>query len=113
MKITNQTKSIILAEQAILAGTPFKRIKGLLGKKSLEKGQALILRPCTSIHTFFMGFALDVLFVNKDNRVVKAVSSIKPFRITGVYFSSSFAIELPAGTIQATGTSIGDTILIN
>lgn len=113
MKITNQTKSIILAEQAILAGTPFKRIKGLLGRKGLEKGQALILRPCTSIHTLFMSFALDILFVNKDSKVVKAISSIKPFRITGVYFSSSFAIELPAGTIHATGTTIGDTLLIN
>ena len=108
MKISNRTKDTVLAEEAILAGSLFKRIKGLLGKKELKHGQALILKPCNSIHTFFMSFPIDVLFMGKQNEVVKAISNIHPFRLSGVYFRASYVIELPAGTLQITRTEDGD-----
>jgi len=94
-----------------VANTPFKRIKGLLGKKWLDKGQALILDPCNSIHTLFMRFPIDVLFVDKNKCIVKAISSIKPFCLTPIYFQSKFTIELPVGTIEASHTTAGDEIL--
>jgi len=56
VKITNQTKNTVLAAHAAVADRLFKRIKGLLGKKGLGEGEALIIRPCNSIHTFFMRF---------------------------------------------------------
>ena len=110
MKLINQTKNTILAEEVIIADTCLKRIKGLLGRKDFLPGEALIIKPCNSIHTFFMRFPIDVLFVAQDNRIIKIIPSLKPFRLTGVYFHTKFAIELPSGTIQSTFTQKGDTI---
>jgi len=95
-----------------VANTPFKRMKGLLDRKELKKGQALVLKPCNSIHTFFMRFRIDVLFVAKDNAVIEAIPNIRPFRLTYIYFNAALAIELPTGTIQSSSTSKGDSILL-
>lgn len=113
MKIINKTKNVILADNTIIADTPFKRIRGLLGRKDFAEGQAIIIKPCNSIHTFFMGFPIDVLFVNKHNQVIKAISALIPWRLTRIYFSAAFVIELPIGTIQSTFTSQGDILTID
>jgi uncharacterized membrane protein (UPF0127 family) len=110
MKIINVTKNALLAENAIIAGTFSKRIKGLLGEKDFKKGQALMITPCNSIHTLFMRFPIDVLFVDSDNRIVKLISHMLPFRISGIYFQAHFVIELPAGTLEATSTQKGDRL---
>jgi len=89
-----------------------KRTIGLLGRKGLKPGAAMILKPCNSIHTLFMRFSIDVLFVGKDSRVIKAVSAIKPFRLTRLYYNADFAVELAAGVIQATSTSTADLLSI-
>ena len=112
MKIINVTKNSILAEEVIVAETPLKRIKGLLGKKEFNRGEAIILKPCNSIHTFFMHFPIDVLFVDKQNQVIKAIPLLSPCRLTRIYFNASFAIELPCGTLESTFTSTGDIIII-
>lgn len=112
MKIINKTNNNIIADEAVIANTPLKRMKGLLGEKELAQGKALVLDPCNSIHMLFMRFAIDVLFVDKNNRVVKAISSIKPFHFSPIYLKSKLAIELPADTISSTLTKEGDTILI-
>lgn len=112
MKIINETKKIVLAENANLADTPFKRIKGLLGRRSLEDREALIIKPCNSIHTFFMNFPIDALFVDSNNKVIKATTFLNPFRFTPIYFQSAYVIELPAGTILSSNTSTGDFLLL-
>jgi uncharacterized protein len=111
MKIINKTNNAVLVEKVVLANTPFARIRGLLGKKKLDIGEGIILSPCTSIHTFFMQFPIDILFVDKNNKVIKAISSLKPFRLTTVYFKAAFAIEIPAGTISSTSTHEGNELL--
>ena len=110
MNIINQTKGTVLAAEAVSAVTPIARIKGLLGKKELGRDQALILRPCNSIHTVFMRFAIDVLFVDKGNRVIKAIANLVPYRLTSVYFKAAYTVELPAGSIASTNTSEGDIL---
>lgn len=112
MKIINRTKNTTVASNAVLADSLFARLKGLLGTKELKKGQALILNPCNSIHTFFMHYPIDVIFVSKDNVVVKTISCIKPFRLSSIYFKAKYAIELPVDTIRITATSKGDTLLL-
>jgi len=112
MEIINKTKNTLLAKDIVIANTPFKRMKGLLGKKEFREGQALILKPCNSIHTFFLRFAIDVIFVDKHNKIIEAISHLKPFRLTCVYWLSALAIELPSGTIQSTLTCKGDTLQI-
>ncbi len=110
MRISNKTNNNVVAENVTVANTPLKRMRGLLGKKEFPQGQALVLDPCNSIHMLFMRFPIDVLFVDKNNRVVKAISSIMPFRLTPIYFKSKFAIELPVGTIISTATGEGDDL---
>jgi hypothetical protein len=87
-------------------------MKGLLGKKELPKGEALWIKPCFSVHTFFMRFAIDVIFLNKTNQVIAAVSNLTPNRMTRLYPRSFSVLELPPGTIVATNTEVGDEIEI-
>jgi len=112
MKIINKTKNTVLAEDAVVADTVFRRLKGLLGRKDFIKGEALIIKPCNSIHTFFMCFPIDVLFVDKDNIVIKALSSVKPFRFTNIYFNASLTIELPAGALESSSTQERDILIL-
>ena len=95
-----------------MADSIFARMKGLLGRKELKSGQALVLKPCDSVHTFFMQFAIDVLFVDKHNKVVGAASNLLPFRLSPLFFRAAYAIELPAGVISSTATAKGDSILL-
>ncbi|MBU0503872.1 MAG: DUF192 domain-containing protein [Candidatus Omnitrophota bacterium] len=111
MKITNKTKNTILADDVIIADTPSRRMRGLLGKKDFDKGRAMIIRPCQSIHTFFMRFSIDVLFIDKNNKVIKVIPDLRPFRLTPVYLDSAFIIEMPVGVIQLSLTSKGDTLI--
>ena len=109
MKIINISKNIILTENAVRADNFFNRLKGLLGKASFSSGNALVLKPCDSIHTFFMRFAIDAVFLNKQNQVIKIYSHLKPWRLSGIFFNASCCIEFPAGTVLSTHTQEGDT----
>ena len=111
MRITNLTKNTVLADKAHLAVAFKQRVVGLLGRSGLEQGEALILKNTSSVHTFGMKFTIDVLFINRKNIVVAALKNLKPFRLSALYPFSD-AIELPAGTIQATQTFKGDIIQI-
>lgn len=110
MKVVNKTRQTILAENAAIAKTPLKRMVGLLNRKSFEPGEALVIRPCNSIHTCFMRFPIDVVFVDSNNRVTKMIRSMRPFRISGIYLNALFCIELPAGTLGKTSTQPGDLL---
>ena len=113
MKIINQTKGSILADKATLAANFYQRAIGLLGPDHLAAGEALIIKPCNSVHTFFMRFPIDVIFVDKQYQVVQTISGLKPFRISSIHWSSALVIELPVATIQQTCTSSQDTLTIS
>ncbi len=111
--IVNLSKNTVLAKRAVVADRLFARLKGLLGKRCLDDQQdALVIKPAKSIHTFFMRFAIDAVFVDKKNKVVGLSENLKPFQITPVFWSSLSVIELPAATIQNTRTQIGDILKI-
>ncbi len=112
MKVVNLRNNTILADKARIADTFWGRLVGLLYRHSLENGEALILKPSCSIHTLFMRFAIDVLFLDKRGRVIALHYSLKPFRFSPIYFNSDLVIELPEGTLQGTQTQPGDTIKI-
>lgn len=71
---------VVNGVKAKVARTMFARMKGLIGTKSLPPGEGLLILHCNSIHTFFMSFAIDATFLDRDNRVVKTVRGIKPWR---------------------------------
>ena len=85
------------------------RNRGLLGRDSLPPGHALIIAPGSLVHTFAMRFSIDILFVARDGRVLKARSSVPARRIAGAL--GSFAVvELAAGTLESSDTRVGDIL---
>lgn len=110
MRLLNQTKNTVVADQVWLSRTFFQRIKGLLGRKTLNGQEALVLIPCNAIHTFFMHFPIDVIFADKNNKVVGTLSDLKPNRISRVYWSAVKVIELPAGSLKLTNTQNSDQL---
>lgn len=112
MIIRNETRGTILAPKAVRAASFVSRLVGLLNRASLEQGEGLILDPSNSIHSFFMRFSFDAIFVDKTDKVVGIIESMRPFRISPVFFSSKITIELPSGTIKASATAIGDIIKV-
>jgi uncharacterized membrane protein (UPF0127 family) len=87
------------------------RKKGLLGRDRLGPGQGLVIAPCGGIHTCFMRFAIDVLFVARDGRIVKVCRAVKPWRLA-LAVRAFCAIELPAGATTASGIRPGDRVAL-
>jgi uncharacterized membrane protein (UPF0127 family) len=85
-------------------------MQGLLGRKSLQPGEGLLITPCMGIHTFAMRFPIDVLFIDKRNIVIAAIRNLRPNRLTRLYPGASGVIELPVGTLDVTETRAGDLI---
>jgi len=110
-RAVNLTKGTVLADKLQLAGTGKTRQKGLLGRESLLPGEGLWIIPCESVHTFFMRFAIDLVYLDRKNRVRKVRSSLGPWRMSACFVARS-VLELPAGTIQETRTECGDEIEI-
>ena len=100
----------VVATDAEKADTFGSRFKGLLGRDSLAEGGGLHIEPCNSIHMFFMKFAIDVLFLDDELKVVRAISGIKPWRVTRVYKDAASVLELPVGAIARSGTVSGDQL---
>ena len=109
MIIENITKNICIASNTKIANTFLDRLKGLLGTNKLETGKGLVIRPCNSIHTLGMNYDIDVLFVDSGDNVIKVINKMRPTRFS-LCRKSSYVVELPAGTLEATGTGVGDKI---
>lgn len=112
MQLINETRGAVLAEYLEIADSWFARLKGLLGRKSLAEKQGLILCPCNSVHTCFMKFNIDVLFMNKGGQVIYVIENMPPFRFSPLVGQAKYVLELPAGTIEVTGTMPGDQVAI-
>lgn len=110
MTIVNLSTQGMIAGKAMLADTFFSRMKGLLGRKGLADGEALVITRCNSIHMFFMRFAIDVVFVDQSWLVVGLVRVIRPFGLSPVFWKATTAIELPAGTIDRIGIDLGQQL---
>ncbi len=113
MTIINVTRSTTLATKAAIAKTPAARMQGLLGRDSLAAEEALVITQCRSIHMFFMKFPLDVIFINKQGKIVGLCPQIKPFHLSPIFFLAQDAIELPVGTIAQSQSKIGDFLQIS
>lgn len=110
--IRNSTRQTILANKIIQADNPWLRLKGLLGRKEFPLGEALIIKPCQSIHMMFMAFSIDVIFLNAKGEVVGLCPCIPPFAFSPIFWQAKCAIELPQNTIAKSQTSLGDLIQI-
>jgi uncharacterized membrane protein (UPF0127 family) len=109
--VRNLTRNTELAGNAELAGSGAKRSKGLLGRKGLARGEGMWIVPCEAVHTFFMQFPIDLVYLDRKLRVKKIKGNVRPWRISACLAAHS-VIELPAGTIRDTRTECGDTLEI-
>ena len=85
-------------------------MKGLLGRESLAQGEGLWIEPCPSIHTFFMQFSIDVIFVDRSWKVLHLIDSMAPQRLSRYVSHARGVLELPAGTIIASHTQVHDEL---
>lgn len=113
MKIYNTSQNSLIADDAKVAKSFITRSIGLLFRKSMSEDEALIIKPCCSIHTLFMKFDIDVIFVSRKNKVIAVYENVAPSRILPIHFNSYYVIELKAGTISAKTIEKGDTLKID
>jgi len=109
LRVANQTKGQVLADRADIADTSAKRRTGLLKHTGLAPGEGLWIAPCEGVHTFGMKFPIDVLFLNKKKKILKARPDMVRGRIAFSLLAHS-VLELPAGTLAETGTVAGDQL---
>src|SRR5882724_9362026 len=107
MQAFNATQRHTLASILMVADSFLKSLIGLMGMPSLEAGHGLWIVPCQSVHTFWMRFSIDVVFLDQHRKVVHLVENLRPFRISKHLPKASSVIELPARTIAETGTQVG------
>lgn len=112
MKAENVTTGENVADHVEVATTPLARMRGLLGRDSLPQGNGLLIRSCKGVHTFGMKFSIDIVFLNRENRVVAVRKNTPPNRLTRIYLSASSVLELPAGTLGSSMISPGDIIIL-
>ena len=106
--MNDRTHRVVALEMAV-ATTRADRRRGLLGRPSLGVSEGLMLTPCAAVHTAFMHFPIDVVFVDADGRAVRVVPRVRPWRIAASLRARS-VIELPAGTAAATDIQVGDLL---
>src|SRR5262245_58600440 len=112
MKLYHRATGRCLADHVVLANTFFKRLRGLMFRRNLAPADALWLRPCNGVHTFCMLFALYVIFLDGELRIVKLVENMRPFRVTVPYLTARSVIEAPAHTITRSSLKVGDQLEI-
>lgn len=112
MRITNLTRGKLLAVHARLATTFHSRLRGWMGKPRAERGEALVIYPCRSVHTCFMSFPIDILFVSTSGRIVYILERLSPWRWSRVVREACLVIELPPGTVAECGGQVGDAVEI-
>jgi uncharacterized protein len=111
-RFTNVTRATVIAEHATVADNFFTRFAGLLWSPPLRQGEGLLITPCNQIHMIGMKFAIDVIFFDKSWRVVSTLLNFAPGRISPSVRQAYCCLELPVGAIEASGTQVGDQILV-
>jgi uncharacterized membrane protein (UPF0127 family) len=108
--IRNPGKAVTIGSKIALANTVASRLFGLLGKRGLEQGCGILIRPSSGIHTFGMSFPIDVVALDKSLRVLKVWHSLAPFRFAALSLRTHSVLELAAGQIEIGKIQPGDLL---
>jgi uncharacterized membrane protein (UPF0127 family) len=111
--VRNPTRNAVLGDRIKIAETSLSRMVGLLGQRGLEPGTGLIIFPSQAIHTVAMRFAIDVIFLDRDWRVVRLRPAMVPYRLTGICWKARCVLELPVGVIARSSTQVGDQLFVD
>ena len=109
LQVTNLTRNTVLATCLEMANSGSTRNKGLLGRARLAPGEGLWILPCEAVHTFFMQFPIDLVYLDRKNRIRKIRNSVPPWRLSACLTAHS-VLELVPGTIRGTQTQPGDLV---
>lgn len=109
LQVSNLTRNTVLATYMEVADSGAKRNKGLLGRESLFPGEGLWIIPCEAVHTFWMRFPIDLVYLDSKKRIRKLRGEVRPWRLSAC-ISAHSVLELPSGTIRDTRTEPGDTL---
>lgn len=107
----NQTRDTVLGRAVDVADSSSTRRTGLLKHDRLAPGEGLWIVPCESVHTFFMKFPIDLVYLDKSRKVRKVRRAVPAWRLSAC-LSAHSVLELPAGTAEETGTQTGDVLEI-
>ena len=112
MSAFNRTRETRVAANVRVADTHWSRLRGLIGTSASEfpPGVGLWILPCHGVHTFAMGFPLDVIYLDRECAVVDVFEAVKPWRIAPVRMRATSVLELPCGTVRGSRTQAGDRI---
>jgi uncharacterized membrane protein (UPF0127 family) len=109
--IVNLTRGGIVCEHAEIAATPLRRLIGLLGRSELPAGTGMLIHPAPSIHSAFMRFDFDAVFLDRDMRVVRLAERIGPWQARSARRAKS-VLELSCGEIERRGLEVGDELAV-
>jgi uncharacterized protein len=109
--VRNADRGTVLATQCRLASSFVSRFFGLMGRKGVDEGGGLLLTRSSSIHSFFMRFRFDAVFISREDRVVKVVPAMRQWWVAFGGKGARDVLELPAGVAAATGTQVGDLLV--
>jgi uncharacterized membrane protein (UPF0127 family) len=111
LALVNQRTDRAVAENIEVAVTRRARRKGLLGRTEFAGSNALVLAPCAAVHTMFMRFPIDLVFVDGDGRAVRMVPNLAPWRMAVEPFAHA-VVELPAGSLAERPVEVGDRLYL-
>lgn len=98
-KVKLKKNDRIIIERVKIVSSFWGRLIGLMFKDDIDTNEGIIIRPCNSIHTFFMKFPIDVVFLTKDLKIVKIYRDLKPWKMTGISFKTKDVLEIKGGTL--------------
>jgi uncharacterized protein len=110
VKLYREHDSAVLIARLTCADTFLKRLKGLLGRHGLKPDEALLIKPCNSVHMLGMRFSIDAIFVGRDGAIVRIVENLRPWRYAACFYADS-VIEMKCGAARALGISKGDVLV--
>jgi uncharacterized membrane protein (UPF0127 family) len=109
--VTVLSRAGSVCESCAIADTIWSRLRGLMGRRGLESGEGLLLRPAGSVHTCFMRFAIDVVFLDSESRVLAVSPAVRPWRLR-LQRGARAVLELPAGEAERVGIAAGDHLAV-
>lgn len=113
IRVENVTRGRTLITTGRVADKMWTRLRGLIGSKPLAPGEGLLIVPCSSVHTHFMSFPIDVLYVGKGQEIVAIDQDMAPWRFGSYHRRGRHVVELPSGTVAATQTEVGDRLRVD
>jgi uncharacterized protein len=110
LQLRNITRATTVGTRITIADTSLTRLIGLVGRRGLDSGCGLLIRPSSGVHTFGMLFAIDVVALSRDLRVLRLWQRLAPFRATSIHLKRHSMLELPAGQISNCEMEVGDQL---